>query len=102
VFDDTASILASFNALFGESLTGSASDQNVVGFKSIACYRTGLDVLPSAESEEDIIACLRDVLKTLEETGTIRLAHKAFNDHCVRMTLEVAGQHRKPGSICCF
>ncbi|KAJ7672683.1 amidohydrolase 2 [Mycena rosella] len=93
---DTVSIFNSFNAILKESLTNSANDENVVGFKSIACYRTGLDVLPSADSDEDILACLRDVLKTLQETGTIRLAHKAFNDHIVRMALLVAGKHRKP------
>ncbi|KAJ7449637.1 amidohydrolase 2 [Mycena latifolia] len=96
VVDNTISIFNSFNAILKDSLTESATDGNVVAFKSIACYRTGLDVLPAAESEDDIIACLEDALKTLKDTGTIRLAHKALNDHIVRMTLEVAGKHQKP------
>lgn len=97
--DDTLSILESFNTLLKASLTDSAKDKTVIGFKSIACYRTGLDVAPWAESEEDILTCLRTALKAYQETGTIRLAHKALNDHIVRMTLQVAGEHRKPGSF---
>ncbi|KAJ6591655.1 amidohydrolase 2 [Mycena vulgaris] len=96
VGNDPVSILDSFNTILKESLSNSASDKNVAAFKSIACYRTGLDVLPSAESDEDILTCLRDILKILEETGAIRIAHKPFNDHVVRMALEVAGKHRKP------
>ncbi|KAJ7077817.1 amidohydrolase 2 [Mycena belliarum] len=97
---DDASILKSFNAALHESLTNSANDENVVAFKSIACYRTGLNVSPSG-SEDAILQCFQDVLKALEETGRIRLAHKALNDHIVRMALEVAGQHRKPVQFHC-
>ncbi|KAJ7115883.1 amidohydrolase-domain-containing protein [Mycena epipterygia] len=97
VVENALSILSSFNDALKVSLTHSArDDKNVVAFKSIACYRTGLDVAPSADSEEDILICLRDVLKIHQETGTIRLAHKALNDHIVRMTLEVAGKYQKP------
>lgn len=92
-------ILDSFNAAFNASLTASAKDTNVVGYKSIACYRTGLDVAPAAESEESIVMSLKDVLQTYQDTGTIRLAHKALNDHVVRMALEVSAQYQKPGSV---
>ncbi|KAJ7876825.1 amidohydrolase 2, partial [Mycena leptocephala] len=96
-FDNSlaVSILNSFNANFKASLTDSAKDQNVVGFKSIACYRTGLDVATSAESEA-IVICLKDVSKMYQETGTIRIAHKALNDHVVRMALEISGEYQKP------
>ncbi|KAJ7733207.1 amidohydrolase 2 [Mycena maculata] len=96
VLDEAVSAFRSFNTLLKASLIDSANDKNVVGFKSIACYRTGLDVAPSAESEEAILTCVRDVLQTHKDTGTIRLAHKALNDHIVRMALEVAGEYGKP------
>jgi tRNA U34 5-methylaminomethyl-2-thiouridine-forming methyltransferase MnmC len=94
---DIVSILDSFNVAFEENLASSATDPAVAGFKSIACYRTGLDVSPSASSEEALHTCLRSVAKSYQETGLLRLAHKALNDHIVRMTLEMAGKHKKPG-----
>ncbi|KAJ7281628.1 amidohydrolase 2 [Mycena rebaudengoi] len=93
---DIVSILDSFNVAFEENLASSATDPAVAGFKSIACYRTGLDVSPSASSEEALHTCLRSVAKSYQETGLLRLAHKALNDHIVRMTLEMAGKHKKP------
>ncbi|KAJ7155488.1 amidohydrolase-domain-containing protein [Mycena crocata] len=95
-FERPSSVLRIFNDALKASLTNSAQDKNVVGFKSIACYRTGLDIVPSAESEDAIVTCLEDALKTCRDTGTIRLAHKALNDHVVCMALEVAGECRKP------
>ncbi|KAJ7252723.1 amidohydrolase 2 [Mycena haematopus] len=95
-FDDAISILQAFNTTFMASLDDSAKDKNVAGFKSIACYRTGLDVAPEADSEESILTSLKDVLETYQETGTIRLAHKALNDHILRMTFKVAGKCGKP------
>ncbi|KAJ6493626.1 amidohydrolase 2 [Mycena vitilis] len=94
--DDFTSLLQSFDTTLKASLTDSAKDDVVAGFKSIACYRTGLDVAPSAESEESIRVCLREVLQTYEETGSIRIAHKALNDHVVRMAVEVSGEYQKP------
>ncbi|KAJ6621401.1 amidohydrolase-domain-containing protein [Mycena sp. CBHHK59/15] len=93
---DTARLLDNFNIALRDSITSSATDSNVVGFKSIACYRTGLDVSPSVQSDEDIKMCLRDVSEIYREKGTIRLAHKALNDHVVQVALEIAGVHKKP------
>ncbi|KAJ7180592.1 amidohydrolase-domain-containing protein [Mycena filopes] len=95
-FNCSVSILDSFNATFLAHLNGDATDETVVGFKSIACYRTGLDIAPSADSEESILACLQDVFKTYQATGTIRLAHKPLNDHIVRTALEISGDCGKP------
>ncbi|KAJ7890617.1 amidohydrolase 2 [Mycena olivaceomarginata] len=93
---DDAPILQPFNIALKASLIDSANDMNVVGFKSIACYRTGLDVAPEAASEDSLLASLAEVSKTYRETATIRLAHKALNDHIVRMALEVSGECGKP------
>ncbi|KAF8216413.1 amidohydrolase-domain-containing protein [Mycena galopus ATCC 62051] len=94
--DNPVSILQLFNTTFNASLHDSASDKNVVGFKSIACYRTGLDVAPTADSEESIITSLKEVSEMYQETGTIRLAHKALNDYIVRMALQVSSECGKP------
>lgn len=67
----------------------------VAGFKSITCYRTGLDISTS-DSLFSIEEALLDAITTYQNNGDgkIRLASKAFNDHFVRMTLEIA---TKPG-----
>ncbi|KAF7356671.1 CBM1 domain-containing protein [Mycena venus] len=94
--DEALRVLHSFNTAFKTALTDSVNDKNVAGFKSIACYRTGLDVEPVAESVESILSSLKDVLEMYRETSTIRLAHRALNDHVVRMTLEASGECGKP------
>ncbi|KAF8961620.1 amidohydrolase-domain-containing protein [Flammula alnicola] len=68
-----------------KSLTKSAEHPDVVGFKSIVCYRTGMNVKEEA---------LLDVYYMLKEKGSIRLAHKALNDEVVRIALGVAGDAR--------
>jgi len=77
------------------SLTSSATDPHVAGFKSVACYRTGLDIstwgLP-----EGLKLSMFEVVKAFKADGKIRLAEKALNDHIVRVALEIAGKHNKP------
>jgi hypothetical protein len=80
-------------------LVASAEDPNVAGFKSVVCYRTGLDVStvpdPSAEFGALYDACRRFQSDT---NVPLRLALKPLNDLVVRTTLEVAAEHSKPGT----
>ncbi|KAL4072268.1 amidohydrolase 2 [Scleroderma citrinum] len=84
-----------FNNKFLQNITASADDPEVVGFKSVACYRTGLDISTSGTTEE-IERCVLEAWKQYEEKGILRFEHKALNDHLVRTVLEVAGRSRKP------
>ncbi|KAF7309726.1 CBM1 domain-containing protein [Mycena indigotica] len=88
-------LLNTFSRSFEESLTSSANDSLVVGYKSIACYRTGLDITVS-EDVQGAVACLAEVNHSFTESGKIRLAHKALNDHIVRIALKVSGECGKP------
>ncbi|KAF9230641.1 amidohydrolase 2 [Melanogaster broomeanus] len=88
-------VLATFTQKFRESITASAEDKEVAGFKSVACYRTGLDIATSGALEE-IQNSVLDALARYKQKGDLRFEHKALNDHLVRITLEVAGQHQKP------
>ena len=103
-----------FITMFMENITTSARDPEVVGFKSIACYRygcilgpsdphhftilyrTGLDISTS-HTKEEIEQCLLEVWKQYEAKGVLRLAHKALNDRLVRIVLGVADEAKKPG-----
>jgi hypothetical protein len=87
-----------FETQLTASLTASASDARVAGFKSIVCYRTGLDVAPT-ESQEGLLDAFMDLDKQYKTTKRIRLANKYFNDHAVRITLAVAGYYNKPGIL---
>ncbi|PCH42906.1 hypothetical protein WOLCODRAFT_138106 [Wolfiporia cocos MD-104 SS10] len=76
-------------------LTANAMDPEVAGFKSIACYRTGLDIAVNPGRQEIEVTLVTIVLR-YESLKTLRLADKALNDCVVNMTLRIAGQYGKP------
>lgn len=89
---------ASFSATLRARLMASAEDPNVAGFKSVVCYRTGLDVSTVPDSFAEAEALYHACLRFQSDTNVpLRLAHKPLNDLVVRTTLEVAAEHSKPG-----
>ena len=92
-----SALLSDFSSVFDSALTNAAEDDSVVGFKSIACFRTGLEVSPVQASQEDIAESLMGAIERYKKTGTLRLADKHFNDYLVRITMEIAGRYQKPG-----
>lgn len=83
-------------------MDASAIDPEVVAFKSIACYRTGLDISTfDRNTTQEVEKAFNLVMQDYQKTGNgkIRLAHKAFNDHFVRITMTIAGKHDKPGGL---
>ncbi|KAL5528962.1 hypothetical protein ACEPAG_4936 [Sanghuangporus baumii] len=94
---NTASCLLSvFSTAFDDALRYAANDPLVAGFKSIACYRTGLDVSPRIAPLEEIETALMGAMSRYVETTQLRLADKPFNDYIVRLTMEVSGKCGKP------
>lgn len=79
------------------AITASAADSEVAGFKSIACYRTGLDITVNQEWV-DLERCFIAIALRYESLKTLRLADKALNDLVVCITLRIAGQYGKPGN----
>jgi hypothetical protein len=79
-------------------LEETAADSDVSGFKSIICYRTGLDISTVYEDEELKLGLL-NLFQMLKNTGSLRLGEKAVNDHVVRRCLEVAAKYKKPGRL---
>lgn len=80
-----------------------AQAKDVVGFKSIVCYRTGMNVSTSCthiELEKALDAVYQAYRS--EPTTPIRLAEKVVNDFVVRTTLELAGKYKKPGILVVF
>ncbi|KAL5361295.1 hypothetical protein BJX96DRAFT_151688 [Aspergillus floccosus] len=77
----------SFVAGFHDRLTQAIHDPAVVGFKSVICYRTGLDVQPIDDDDETrLIDALVQCYAQGAQNG-YRVEHKPLNDWVVRTTL---------------
>ena len=79
-----------------------AADPEVAGFKSIACYRTGLDVSVVSFDEPAVLENgmerpLMTQVLVYATNRTLRLADKQLNDFVVNVTMRVAGECGKPG-----
>ena len=81
---------------FHAALQASAVDPEVAGFKSIACYRTGLDIGLVREGQA-LEHCVTMVELRYEAQRNLRLADKVLNDYIVNVTLRIAGECGKPG-----
>ena len=91
-----------FRTEFGRALEMSAADPEVVGFKSIACYRTGLDIAITNTEDQQVHPqgmehCITIIYLKYEATRSLRLEDKALNDWIVNKTMYVSGQCGKPG-----
>lgn len=81
-----------------------AKDPNVAGFKSVVCYRTGLNV-PSAPNRPAAVEAMNRVYERFRSKGRnepLRLADKPLNDLVVRKTVKIAAQFSKPGMVPLF
>lgn len=79
-----------------KSLQASALDPEVAGFKSIVCYRTGLDV--STNPDLTVLErLLIGLVLVYMAKGTLRLAEKILNDYIVNVTMTIAAECGKPG-----
>ncbi|KAI9666263.1 MAG: hypothetical protein M1821_004198 [Bathelium mastoideum] len=66
-------------------------DQEVVGFKSVVCYRTGLDVEPEHLSESALAVAVDDFHLYVDGAahGKYRIEHKGLNDFLVGGVLQL-------------
>ncbi len=83
---------SAFEEAFRSALDLPASE--VVGFKTIVAYRTGLAIeIPDPEAVRSAFASLR---QQAAQGARLRLAHKPLNDWVVWRTLEAAAQQGRP------
>ncbi|KAL3470940.1 hypothetical protein BJX99DRAFT_34683 [Aspergillus californicus] len=90
-----------FSRDFCLRISDAIADPAVVGFKSVICYRTGLDVQPS--EDDDTKPLLQSFARTISKAtvSTCRVEDKPLNDWLVRQTLNLlksakAAQLNKP------
>ncbi|MHC5671735.1 amidohydrolase family protein, partial [Nostoc sp.] len=85
--EDFATFLARFNSELDPPPFG------VVAFKSIACYRSGLDIQPVAD---EVAAAHFDLLKQQLQNQPLRLTDKSLIDFLLQQALLVAAKYRLP------
>lgn len=85
-----------FSKQFRAKIEAAVKAPEVAGFKSVVCYRTGLDV--SMADEEDRLVLVSSFLGTAAQHGDYRIEDKPFNDWLVRHTLDILdeAQSSKP------
>lgn len=84
--------LQEFNEQFEMHIKGSLYDREVAGFKSVICYRTGLNVNMKRHAA-DVIQAFRKYLDLSAAHGNYRIKEKALNDHLVITACCIIEQH---------
>lgn len=81
---DDGSSLEKLRGEFVRLISEAIADSKVVGFKTVVCYRTGLNVQQPAED-----AVVGALSRTLQQDGSYRVEDKALNDWLVLQTLDL-------------
>jgi glutamine synthetase len=96
--NQTEALFIRFNGEFRNQIRAFANDPDVRGFKSVVCYRTGLDVGLSSRkilrpqhslTESDLLSAFHDFLQSAVRTGNYRIGKKEVNDYLVVAVCDV-------------
>ena len=85
-------------------LTHACHRPEVVGFKSVVCYRSGLDVSLTGNEvalDQAIVRVYKEFLRNWPDK-TLRLDDKPLNDLVVQATLTIAARFNKPSKLVCI
>jgi hypothetical protein len=102
--DQTEAFFIRFNGEFRNQIRAYANDPNVRGFKSVICYRTGLDIgLASRQAlrpqqsltESDLLTAFHEFLQQAVIKNSYRIDKKAFNDYLVVAVCDVLDKRAK-------
>jgi hypothetical protein len=88
-----------FRQQFLEKLEHAMDDPAVVGFKSVVCYRTGLDVDPHTPDEDLLTASLHRTLDLGTRKSGYRIEEKPLNDWLVQQTLKLITWRKRAGIV---
>ena len=96
--DQTEAFFIRFNGEFRNQIRAFANDPDVRGFKSVVCYRTGLDVSLTSRNclrprqsltESDLLTAFHDFLQRAVRGSNYRVENKAVNDYLVVTVCDV-------------
>lgn len=88
-----------FRQQFQNALSEAMEDPAVVGFKSVVCYRTGLDVDPYSSDDATMAASLIRTLDSGTTKSGYRVEDKPLNDWLVQQTLKAITFHKRGGVV---
>lgn len=91
--------LARFEKEFLQEIRQCVQDPDVVGFKSVICYRTGLNVDPDILSKVDAVAS--SFLRIIAKGGSFRIEDKDFNDWLLLTTLRLLTETNRTTGVSC-
>ncbi|ORY15848.1 hypothetical protein BCR34DRAFT_598122 [Clohesyomyces aquaticus] len=82
-----------FTEEFEREIQENIQDFNVAGFKSVICYRTGLDIEPDYEqAARDVGTPFERYVERAIRKRKFRIERKALNDYLVLRTLEILSE----------
>ncbi|PGH12658.1 hypothetical protein AJ79_04157 [Helicocarpus griseus UAMH5409] len=87
-----SNLWTSFRYFFSTTIDEALDDPAIVGFKSVICYRTGLDI--QTFSTQEVAASFVTYFRTLLKTGKSRIEEKAINDTLLLTVLERLSKRR--------
>lgn len=92
-------VWSKFRQQFLDAIDRAMDDPAVVGFKSVICYRTGLDVDPYSGDEDLLTASLHRVLDSGTRRSGYRVEEKPLNDWLVQQTLKAITFKKRAGVV---
>ncbi|KAJ6157572.1 hypothetical protein N7470_005164 [Penicillium chermesinum] len=93
------SVWSTFTKKFADALEHAMEDPAVVGFKSVVCYRTGLDVSPHYSDEDSLTTSLHRILDSGTRKSGYRIDDKPLNDWLVQQTLKSITFKKQAGIV---
>jgi Amidohydrolase len=89
--------LGDFVRSYLKQLVTLARDPEVVAFKSVICYRTGLDIqITIKEKFESKAEDFLEYFVTGKKTGSWRLQQKSLNDMITNLAVQISGEYGIP------
>jgi hypothetical protein len=86
-------IWVNFTDDFEREIQDAIEDDNVAGFKSVICYRTGLDIEPEYDEAAKAVGHpFERYVKNCIRKRTFRIEKKHLNDYLVLRTLEILSE----------
>ncbi|KAF3482282.1 developmental protein FluG [Arthroderma uncinatum] len=88
----SSQLLCIFEGAFRSRIRAYLDDVDVVGFKSIICYRSGLAI--KTPPADDVLRSFNAYFQSLSTTGNSRIEHKPLNDYLVLSVFKILRQHQ--------
>lgn len=80
---------------FSTIMRAALKDPNVAGFKSVVCYRTGLDISLEEPLGGPFMEAFIGMLRKFRNNSKYRIKEKVFNDFLVREISRFIGEHQE-------